>query len=301
MCPGMLSRPVSLKIGSHAKGVNFRFPRTWFLFLIPFFSPWDFREGGPTVASCGEPSMARKGLKPVAGASGFIFMDSDAIPPVTRCPASRRIPWQALAHLVCSENQKGTGRWLWMTLARIPVENPPLASRRLHVSLPCRDRRRLARRRRCGASPAGRNTMDRASGSVRKRGRPALPFASRVLDGCPGSRTGSSRGQERESMNIAAAGIDTGRKTMTGFSLPDRPGHTRRCRRFTYPRECARTARGGSGGRPFLPAGLSPVAPAPAGSASSVIHLADMPAPMPRRERSGASVACVPNRRRPSP
>ena len=32
-----------------------------------------------------------------------------------------------------------------------------------------------------------------------------------------------------------------------------------------------------------------------------VIHLADMPAPLPRRERPGASVACFPDRRRPSP
>ncbi len=57
-------------------------------------------------------------------------------------------------------------------------------------------------RRRSGAWPrrTGRtgSTMDRASGSVRKRGRPALPSASRVLDGCPGSGTGSSRGWERE-------------------------------------------------------------------------------------------------------
>ena len=32
-----------------------------------------------------------------------------------------------------------------------------------------------------------------------------------------------------------------------------------------------------------------------------VLHLASMPAPLPRRERSGACVACFPNRHRPSP
>ena len=32
-----------------------------------------------------------------------------------------------------------------------------------------------------------------------------------------------------------------------------------------------------------------------------VFHLASMPAPLPRRERSGACVACFPNRHRPSP
>ncbi len=42
-----------------------------------------------------------------------------------------------------------------------------------------------------------------------------------------------------------------------------------------HPHGCTRTARGGSGGRPFLPAGLSPAAPAPAGSALPCIPLGE--------------------------
>ncbi|MDE0210046.1 MAG: hypothetical protein OXJ64_09195 [Boseongicola sp.] len=34
-------------------------------------------------------------------------------------------------NLVCSENQKGTGRWVWISWTRIPVEKPSLVSRRL--------------------------------------------------------------------------------------------------------------------------------------------------------------------------
>ena len=90
------------------------------------------------------------------------------------------------------------GRWLWISWRRIPVEKPSLAFSRFPGSFLCRDRRRLAWRRRCGARPrrAGRtvSALDRISGSVCKHGRPAFPSASRVLDGCWGSRTESSRG-----------------------------------------------------------------------------------------------------------
>ena len=57
------------------------------------------------------------------------------------------------------------------SLRSVPVAGPPPS---VHF-----------RRRRCGALPGGTGwtdrTLDRSCGSVRKRGRPALPFVSRVL------------------------------------------------------------------------------------------------------------------------
>ncbi len=63
-----------------------------------------------------------------------------------------------------------------LSLRFIPVSGPPPP---VHY-----------RRRRCGALPRRTGwtdrTLDRDSGSVRQRGRPALPSVSRVLDGCLG-------------------------------------------------------------------------------------------------------------------
>ena len=146
------------------------------------------------LAQVGRVELGRVTVGPGRAQAGGLRHDAQPLEVQLPAPVLQR----GHGRLVCSENRKRTKGWLWKILARVPVENPPLASRRLHGSFLCRDRRRQAWRRRSGAWPrrTGRtgSTMDRASGSVRKRGRPALPSASRVLDGCLGSRTGSSRG-----------------------------------------------------------------------------------------------------------
>ena len=116
---------------------------------------------------------------PIVLGVGRLVPDKDFL---TLLEAFRIVRTQHACRLLISyapENQKGTGRWLWISWTRIPVEKPSLVSRRLPGSFLRRDRRRQAWRRRCGAWPrrTGRTDLilDRASGSVIKRGRPALP------------------------------------------------------------------------------------------------------------------------------
>ena len=89
---------------------------------------------------------------------------------------------------------------------------------------------------------------------------------------------------------------------MIGFSLLNCPGHTRRYRRFTSTLASARARLAVKVvvNLSFLP-NFHRLPQRQLARRSHVFHLLRMPTPIPRRKRPGASVACFPARRRPSP